>query len=326
MSNLTIFKDKNPGVPSTRRGLTPLAQSLARPGNNMRQIQTNTNGTFRRVVGGEPVGAPARGELDVIIVNTLPNVSRQYYATEYDPSAAPTLPDCWSDDGKKPSPRAKSAQSALCDICPQNVVGSGKNGGRACRYKRNLAVIVVNDPNHEVYRLSVPATSLFGDGVGNSHPFESYIRYLIANHESPDNVVTNVSYDINSSTMKLVFTPVRFISDEEAEAVAEAQKSDDARNYVLVVGDDVTSAAPPITHPTHVEQNVKPEQRSRDVSAEEEGQPKSTAGFFGAQESATEVPAPTVRRGRPPGSKNAPKEPTAMSDIKTLINQWENDD
>ncbi|MBT9157715.1 MAG: hypothetical protein DDT36_00698 [Firmicutes bacterium] len=320
MSNLTIFKNPQAGGVVARKGLTPLAQSLVRPGSNMRQIQTNTNGTFRRVVGGEAVGAPARGEIDVIIVNLLPTVSRQFYANDYDPNATPALPDCWSDDGKAPSHRAKNRQSPNCDICPRNIVGSGKNGGRACRYKRNIAVLLVGDPEGEVYRMSVPATSLFGKGVGNTHPFESYYKYLLANNESPDNVVTNVSYDIDAQTMKLVFTPVRHINEVELAMLEEAQASEDAHNYVLMVGEDnsptASPTASPTPHPVQVQKPTQPEPVKEEPT-----------GFFSAPKEEADVAAPK-KRGRPAGSaaSAAQKPDNTLVDINKLIADWDNEE
>jgi hypothetical protein len=228
MSNeVSIFKQA--GAVSTsvgRRELSELAKTLASAGAGgaNRRIQTNTNGTFKRLVNGEQIGDAVRGDIDVIIVHALPKVSRVFYAGAYDPNAKPTLPDCWSNNGDIPEVAAGNKQSPNCVSCPKNVVGSGTNGkGRACRYQRRIAVIMPNDPSGEVYQFNVPAKSLFGKGVGNVHPFESYVRYLLANHESPDTVVTNISYDLNADSMELLFTPVRGTSDEERQLVKLAQ-------------------------------------------------------------------------------------------------------
>lgn len=226
MSNeISIFKQ--PGAVSTGMGrLSDLAKSLVTGGggSTSRRIQTNTNGTFKRLVNGEQIGDAVRGDIDVIIVHALPKVSRVFYAGAYDPNAKPTLPDCWSNDGDKPEAGAGNKQSANCATCPKNVVGSGTNGkGRACRYQRRIAVILPDDPSGEVYQFNVPAKSLFGKGVSNVHPFESYIRYLLANHESPDTVVTNISYDLNADSMELLFTPVRSVSEDEWNLVKRAQ-------------------------------------------------------------------------------------------------------
>ena len=228
MSNeISIFKQPGAISTSANRGqLSELAKTLAgaTSGGTSRRIQTNTNGTFKRLVNGEQIGDAVRGDIDVIIVHALPKVSRVFYAGAYDPNAKPTLPDCWSNNGDIPEAAAGNKQGVNCVSCPKNVVGSGSNGkGRACRYQRRIAVILPTDSTGEVYQFNVPAKSLFGKGVGNVHPFESYVRYLLANHESPDAVVTNISYDLNADSMELLFTPVRGINPEEWELVKLAQ-------------------------------------------------------------------------------------------------------
>ena len=233
MSNVTIFKNQT-SVSNTTRGLSDLAKSLATKSVMSRRIQTNTNGTFKRLINGEQVGNAVRGEINVIILNLLPKVSRTFYKDKFDPNKEATLPDCWSNLGDKPEAAAPNPQHANCADCPMNIKGSGENGGRACRFQRRIAVLVEGDTSGEVYQFNVPAKSLFGKGVGNVHPFESYIKYLISNNESPDNVVTNIKFDDNADTMELLFTPIRSISDAELELVQAAQARPETARYTVL--------------------------------------------------------------------------------------------
>jgi hypothetical protein len=231
MSNLSIFKEANVAT-TGKRELSDLAKSLATGGGTTRRIQTNTNGTFKRIINGEQIGNALRGEINVIIIAALPKVSRVFYKGAYDPDAKPTLPDCWSNLGDKPEAAASNKQGANCADCPMNINGSGTNGkGRACRFQRRIAVLVAGDPSGEIYQFNIPAKSLFGKGTGNVHPFESYKNYLIANGESPDSVVTNISYDLNADSMELLFTPLRNTSDEEHAMVIAAQANPEAQQY-----------------------------------------------------------------------------------------------
>ena len=231
MSNLTIFKQQGAVATSGRREPTALGQALAST-TTMRRIATNTNGTFKRIVNGEQIGNAVRGELNAIIVDALPKVSRTFYAGKYDPNAKPTLPDCWSNLGDKPEANVPNRQAPNCTECKQNIKGSGDNGGRACRFQRRIALLVEGDPTGEVYQFNVPAKSLFGKGTGNVHPFESYVKYLLANSESPDTVVTNISYDLNADSMELLFTPLRGITDQEYALVTAAQADPETKKYV----------------------------------------------------------------------------------------------
>ena len=232
MSNVAIFK-QGAIATSGKRELSDLAKTLGSSSAN-RRIQTNTNGTFKRVINGEQIGNAVRGEINVIILHALPKVSRIYYKEKYDPNATPTLPNCWSNLGDKPEASAADKQHTNCADCPQNIKGSGDGERKACRYERRISVIVEGDTSGDVYQFKIPAGSLFGNGTGNVHPFESYVKFLIANGESPDNVVTNISYDLNAKTMELLFTPLRNISDEEYELVKQAQSKPETKMYTMI--------------------------------------------------------------------------------------------
>ena len=244
MSNITIFKQAGAVSTAAKRDLSDLAKSLASV-SNTRRIATNTNGTFKRIVNGEQIGKSIRGEFDAIIVDVLPKVSRTFYAGKYDPDAKPTLPDCWSNLGDKPETTAGNPQAGNCASCPKNVVGSGENGkGRACRFQRRIAILIAGDDSGDVYQFNVPAKSLFGKGSGNVHPFESYVKFLIANGESPDTVVTNIAYNLDAETMELQFAPVRGTTDDEHELVKEAHNNPATRQMiVLTVSAPKTEAA-----------------------------------------------------------------------------------
>jgi hypothetical protein len=246
VSNLSIFKQAGAVSTAAKRELSDLGKSLASVSNS-RRIQTNTNGTFKRLVNGEQIGKAIRGEFNAIIVDALPKVSRTFYAGKYDPDAKPTLPDCWSNLGDKPEAAAGNPQASNCVSCPQNVSGSGDNGkGRACRFQRRIAVILEGDDSGDVYQFNVPAKSLFGKGNGNVHPFESYVKFLIANGESPDGVVTNIAYNLDAETMQIQFTPVRGVSDEEYALVKEARNDPATRQMIVltVAASDGAKAAP----------------------------------------------------------------------------------
>ena len=311
MSNLTIFKQQGAVSTATRRGATALAQSLAQQ-STMRRIATNTNGTFKRIINGEQIGNAIRGEFNCIIVDALPKVSRQFYAGKYDPNAKPTLPDCWSNLGDKPEAGAPNPQAKNCTECKQNIKGSGENGGRACRFQRRIAVLLEGDPTGEVYQFNVPAKSLFGKGNGNVHPFESYVKYLIANNESPDTVVTNISYDLNADSMELLFTPLRGISDEEYELVVAAQNDPDTKKYVQLTvsqADGVTAkptakAAPaPVAEPEEEEAPAPKVVRSEEPDEEEV------------------VQEPVKRAAKKEETAVAPKQ-----DLASIIDAWGDDD
>jgi hypothetical protein len=231
MSNISIFKQQT--TPVVGREVSELSKALAGATSNTSRRITMSKGVFRRIVNGKEAGKIKDGHMNVIVINALPKVSRQFYASAFDPDAAPTLPDCWSNLGDVPDPKAANKQAASCANCPQNIDGSGTNGkGRACRFNRRIAVLLEGDMSGDVYQFNIPAKSLFGKGTGNTHPFESYIKFLPANSESIDRIITQISFDENETADVLKFTPVRHLSDEEIDVVESAQSSQDAKNVV----------------------------------------------------------------------------------------------
>lgn len=270
MSNLTIFKQSGAVSTAAKRELSDLAKSLAST-SNTRRIATSTNGTFKRVVNGEQIGKAIRGEFNAIIVDALPKVSRVFYAGKYDPDAKPTLPDCWSNLGDKPEAAAGNPQASNCASCPKNVVGSGENGkGRACRFQRRIALLIEGDDSGDVYQFNVPAKSLFGKGSGNVHPFESYVKFLIANGESPDTVVTNIAYNLDAETMELQFTPMRGINDAEYELVKEARNDPATRQMIVltVAAQDGAKAEPKAEAKPKITYSDEPDEDEEEVVAE----------------------------------------------------------
>lgn len=296
------------GKPARTRELSPLAKSLASSGIVSRRIQTNTNGTFKRIINGEQIGNAIRGEIDLIIVNALPEVSRVYYKEKYDPDAEHTLPNCWSNMGDFPEEGASDKQHSNCKECPQNIAGSGDKGSKACRFQRRIAVLVAGDASGEIYQFNIPAKSLFGKGSGNVHPFESYVKYLIHNGASPDNVVTHVEYDLDADTMELEFSPLRSITDEEYDMVVAAQASPESSMYVKLTAaqtDKVTKLPPKSEDDKSVKTTKKPKiQRAEEPDEEEEDDAE-----------------PVVRKSKTTKSADT----TRASSLDAVIADWANE-
>lgn len=231
MSSISIFQQKS--APVAGREVSDLSKALAGANSNTSRRITMAKGVFRRIVNGKEAGKIKDGHMNVIVINALPKVSRQFYASAYDPDAAPTLPDCWSNLGDVPDSKAANAQSANCASCPQNIDGSGTNGkGRACRFNRRVAMVLEGDMSGDIYQFNIPAKSLFGKGTGNTHPFESYIKFLPANGESIDRIVTQIAFDENETADVLKFTPVRHLTDEEIDVVEAAQATQESKTVI----------------------------------------------------------------------------------------------
>lgn len=297
MSNVTIFEDQS-SLPTVKRE-SRLAEKIS-SGTSLRRIATNTNGTFKRVVNGEQIGKAVPHELNIIVVDMLKEVSREYYASDYDPEGKASLPDCWSADGRNPDAKAPNRQGSGCATCPKNIDGSGTNGrGKACRFKRRIAVLVEGDPSGDIYQMSFAAKSLFGKGTGNEHPFESYCNYLKANGEAPDTVVTKVMYDLEADTLTLKFKAVRHLTQEESDLIDAAFASGEAQRYIQLTTSEVDGA------------------KAQPVKAIEA--PK--ASLFDEPEEEEEA-EPVKRTAKKPV---VPDAPVADKNLSDLLGEWEED-
>lgn len=297
MSNVTIFEDQS-SLPTVKRE-SRLAEKIS-SGTSLRRIATNTNGTFKRVVNGEQIGKAVPHELNIIVVDMLKEVSREYYASDYDPEGKASLPDCWSADGRTPDAKSPNRQGAGCATCPKNIDGSGTNGrGKACRFKRRIAVLVEGDPSGDIYQMSFAAKSLFGKGTGNEHPFESYCNYLKANGEAPDTVVTKVMYDLEADTLTLKFKAVRHLTQAESDLIDAAFASGEAQRYIQLTTSEVDGA------------------KAQPVKAIEA--PK--VSLFDEPEEEEEA-EPIKRTAKKPVVPDAPTEDKNLSD---LLGEWEED-
>ena len=248
--DVSIFNDQTQVIASNGRRGSALGQQLASSAKVFtRRIQTSNKGIFRKIINGEQVGDPIRDSFNAIIVGMLNEVSRVFYEEKYDPNKDATAPNCFSNSGSKPEPDVSDPQHSNCADCPQNIKGSGENGGKACRYQRRIAILLEGDTSGDVYQFSIPAKSLFGKGSGNVHPFESYFKYLVMNREAPDTVVTTISYDINADGMELLFSPTRQLTDAELDLVEFAQANPETQRYTRITvaqADGVTKLPPKV--------------------------------------------------------------------------------
>tara|TARA_R110000787_G_scaffold36714_3_gene93534 strand:- start:9206 stop:10192 length:987 start_codon:yes stop_codon:yes gene_type:complete len=320
MGEVSIFQGANLPANVVGKGVSDLGKSIAGSGSNIRRIKTSTNGTFTKIVNGQKAGKAVRGGFNAIIVDLLPSVSRSYYASTYDPDAKATLPDCWSNLGVRPEEGADNIQAKSCATCPQNVTGSGTKGkGRACRYQRRVALMLEGDASGDTYQFNIPAKSLFGDGNGHEHPFESYCKFLLGNEFSPDRVVTRIEYDDEEETMVLKFSPVRPITHDELDMVEAAQADPSTRELIQLI----------VAAADGVKDGPKTAEKKEEVF-KEETKAKPVANKFDpfgeeAEEEEAEEEAPTKRK---PKAKAKAKATSAAEspEMADALSGWLDDD
>jgi len=242
MSNIALFNAAQ--APAfARKGLSETAKALAGGGAGGGKRISIKGGVFRLLSNGKEIAAIDERFLDVVIVKAAPKVNRVFYAKSYDADAV-TGPDCWSADGEKPSPDSANKQASRCSECPKNIAGSGQGNSRACRYQHRLAVVLANHVDGDVLQLTLPATSIFGEGKEDNRPLQEYARWLAAQDISPETVVTRMKFDTKSESPKLFFKAMRWLSDDEYETVEQKAASPEANKAVTMTVAKMDSVAP----------------------------------------------------------------------------------
>lgn len=271
MSELTLFKGGLPAYLQNSQA-DDVTSILSGGELGSRRISIK-GGVFREFIGGKEYRVSEERAMNVVIIKAAPKVSRVFYAGSY-VEGETVSPSCWSADGQRPDEKAKAPQAKTCITCPQNIKGSGQGESRACRYQQRLAVMIEGEvEKREVYQLVLPPTSVFGDGEKGKLPLQAYARHLL-NHNTPmTGVVTEMRFDTASPTPKLVFKPIRPVTEEEYSIVQEMKDSSEAVAAITMTvaqTDGVKDKAPALQAPA-------PKAEAEKVEAEEVEEPKKVA-------------------------------------------------
>jgi hypothetical protein len=205
-------------------------------------------GVWRLLVNGKEIAQKEERNLNVVIVGAAAKVSRTFYAGVYKKGQS-SAPDCWSANGDYPDSSVKEAQAKSCATCPQNVKGSGQGEGRACRFSQRLAVVLDNDIGGDVFQITLPSTSIFGEGESGKWPLQMYAKMIGGKGVPITAVVTEMRFDTASSTPKITFKPVRFLEVGEITQAIEQGKTDAALKAITMTvsqTDGVQKLAAPV--------------------------------------------------------------------------------
>jgi hypothetical protein len=252
---------------------------------------------FRLMVNGKEVEKSNQDALDVVIVNASPHVHRMYFSKAYTPGEKMPPPSCWSSDSQKPDDAVVDKQAESCLACPQNIKGSGANGTKACRFSRRIAVVRSDDLAGEVYQMTLPSQSIFGNGPKDCKPLHEYTDYVRANGENLMSVVSRVSFDEDSSSTKVGFKAIRRLSDEEYAVCQTRSISDEAKRAITL---------------------------SVNVNKEDDGEEFETKKQQPIQRPQEDgIPEPTVRAEPKPQPKPAtPKADQGDVSLDDLVSDW----
>lgn len=267
MSNELAVLDT--GLPSYLKELEldDVTKSLMGGGGNggMKRISIK-GGVWRMMVNGKEIAKNEERSMNVVIVNASPKISRTFYLKQYSEGGEPKAPDCWSPDGNMPDPKVPDPQAKRCVDCPQNIKGSGQGDGRACRYSQRLAVVLANDIKGDVFQLTLPSGSIFGEGSPGKWPMQTYAKVIGSKGIPISTVVTEMRFDTDSATPKLTFKPVKVLDKAEALAAIEQGKTEAARRAItMTVAEADGAKLPPKLEAPKEEAAVKVEEVAEPV-------------------------------------------------------------
>lgn len=318
-TNVALF---NPGaaVPSYAKGheVSALTKALAGGGGNSGKRISIEGGVYKLMVDGKQVAAIEERYLDVVVVAAAPKVGRTYYGSEEYVKGKSTPPICWSSDGDLPAAEVKNKQCDKCVSCGQNEAGSGKGESKACRYSQQIAVVLANDIEGDVMKMSIPAKSLFGKEEGGNYPLQAYARYLAAQNVEANMVITRMKFDTtgDSSHPKLFFKAMRWLESDEYETAAKQGSTKEAIDAITMT----VSAA----------EKVPQREAAVDNGFSESEDPpppppksKAAAPAPSPQAPADEPPPPEPSK-RKAASKEPPAVPTKDKLVDTL-NKWDDE-
>ena len=311
MSNIAMLNPSN--VPSFAKNAALSATTLALAGGinagaGIKRVSIK-GGVFRLLAGGKEIAAIDERFLDVIVVKAAPKVSRIFYAGSYDKDAAAAPPDCTSGDGEKPDAGHRNQQASSCGVCEQNIAGSGNGNSRACRYQQRLAVVLANNPEGDVLQVTLPATSIFGKEEGDKRPLQAYARAMAA--QTPpvnlDSIVTRMKFDTKAESPKLIFAPVRWLTNDEYETVQTQGASKDAEKAVSstpAAVDGVTAPAPLAIEGKRPMGKMMDEDEAEAMAEVKAAKPKKTKAVEAEVEEEPEVRKAPAKVEAAPAKKN----------------------
>lgn len=261
-----------------------------------------------------------------VILNYNQRRGRAYYEGAYDP-AKPAMPVCWSDDGIKPHEAVESPVHPKCDGCPMAIKGSKQTeqgkATTACSQHRMLVVVPAAKLDYQPLRLKLAMTSDWDnqspDLVAQGwFAFQQYLDHFRAKkvpHTAM--VVTKFKFDPGTAFPKVLFSPDRWLNEEETAQVRAIWKSDEVLSllggsWTPNGGDGTKTEAAPAPAPkaapkAPVPKAIKPAPKAAPEPAEDDGDGMDLSGMEDGEEAAPAPKAAPKGKTPPKAAKPAPE-------------------
>ena len=248
------------------------------------------NGQNKQLTTPEGYPIPA---LRVALVKANPFASKTFYRSGFT-EGSDTPPDCWSFDGVKPDAAVQNPIAHNCAACPNNRIGSriSESGSKvkACSDVKRLAVL--EPRTNTLMLLRLPYTSM-----------KSLADYAVwLSQQSPavnyNEVLTEMSFDINAAYPIVKFKAVRWLDESETELVQESLASPALQDILGGVGEVHDAPAPAPVQQAPLPPRPAPAAKQPEPPAPAEEAMDAFAAALGGAEEEPPAPAPKPR-GRP---------------------------
>jgi len=314
MTAMTLFgKQNNAALALLDDVEDNLTSTLAGSSGSMNRRISIDGSVFREVINGKEVRVNEERAMNAVIVNAAP-ISRMFFAGTYVKGQI-SKPTCWSSDTQRPDPKVPEdqRQAEKCIDCKQNIRGSASQGeGRACRYQQRVAVMLDGAlDKEEVYQMTLPATSVFGDGENGKLPLQAYGRYLKAHNTHAISIVTEMRFDTASSVPKLTFKAVRPLEEDELKAVIAMRDHPDTIKAITLNVSQMDGVIPSDG------EKKAPVARTAPEPVKELAPPKAAQ-----KPAAPEVVEDPVEEPKKVAKKTAPP-PEDDADLSKIIDEWD---
>jgi hypothetical protein len=183
--------------------------------------------------------------IEVVIVKANPFLNKQYYAGKY-AEGSNSPPDCYSLDGKVPSPSVQKPVFSNCVMCPKNQFGSLVSDTgvkqKACRDTKKLAIVPLQDLRNE----SMGGPMLFRVPPSALKDLSSLADAMKARGYPYNGVAVRIGFDMEASHPKPTFSAIRPLTDAEGEVVFELYQGD---GVAAVLADNDVAVDVPVAQP-----------------------------------------------------------------------------
>ena len=264
-TELAIFKNGLPDYLKNIEQDETTKALMGGSGGGMKRISIK-GGVWRMVVSGKELAKNEDRSLNVVVVSAADKVMRSYYESQYVEGMEHKGPVCWSINEQTPDPKSSNPQATRCIDCAKNIKGSGQGTSRACRYSQRIAVVLANEiDTGDIYQMTLPASSIFGDGEPGKWPLKAYANMLYNNKVPITAVITEMRFDTDSATPKITFKPAGVLTEAQHTRVIELAVTPAAKRAITmtVAEIDQVKAAVGLSTPTEANEPMEEEPKKK---------------------------------------------------------------